>query len=74
MLFCVSQTPNTFEKIANCVNYKIQLKQSKFGRTIKELVRKHNHGHHCILVSGDKKLLQIPPHLYTVFCLILKKV
>jgi hypothetical protein len=32
LLFCVSQPPDTFKKIADCVNYKIKLKQSNFER------------------------------------------
>jgi hypothetical protein len=31
-LFYVSQPPDTFKKVANCVNYKIKLKLSNFER------------------------------------------
>jgi hypothetical protein len=35
LLFCVFQPPDTFKKIADCVNYKVKLKQSKFARNTK---------------------------------------
>jgi hypothetical protein len=38
VLFCVSQPPDTFKKIANCVNYKIKLKQSNFERNAKNIL------------------------------------
>jgi hypothetical protein len=38
LLFCVSQPPDTFKKVANCVNYKIKLKQSNFERNAKNIL------------------------------------
>ena len=38
LLFCVSQPPDTFKKVANCVNYKIKLKQSNFERNAKKIL------------------------------------
>jgi hypothetical protein len=38
LLFYVSQLPDTFKKVANCVNYKIKLKQSNFERNAKKIL------------------------------------
>ena len=38
MLYCVSQPPDTFRKVANCVNYNIKLKQSNFERNAKNIL------------------------------------
>ena len=38
LLFCVSQPPDAFKKVANCVNYKIKLKQSNFERNAKKIL------------------------------------
>ena len=32
--YCVSQPPDTFKKVANCVNYKIKLKQILIIHTV----------------------------------------
>ena len=34
----VSQPPDTFKKVANCVNYKIKRKQSNFERNAKKIL------------------------------------
>ena len=38
VLFCVSQPPDTFKKVADCANYKIKLKQSNFERNAKKIL------------------------------------
>jgi hypothetical protein len=37
-IICVSQPPDTFTKVANCVNYKIKIKQSDFERNAKKIL------------------------------------
>jgi hypothetical protein len=37
LLFYVSQPPDTFKKVSNCVNYKIKRKQSNFERNAKKI-------------------------------------
>ena len=36
-IFYVSQPPDTFKEVANCVKYKIKLKQSNFERKAKTI-------------------------------------
>jgi hypothetical protein len=39
ILVCVSQPPDAFKKVANCVNYKVKLKQSNFERNASIITR-----------------------------------
>jgi hypothetical protein len=41
-LFCVSQPPDTFKKVANCVSYKIKLKQNNFERNAEKILSFEN--------------------------------